>query len=210
MKKRLKYSSLLLFAFALLLMGCEKETEGISKVTKFAEFQMTGPEYLFIEKGTTFTEPGIKATEGGTEIPVTTTGSVDANTVGVYVLSYSATNSDGFSASTERTVIVYDGDLTATDFSGDYFGGYYGDANMTVTREKDGLYHCTDVFGYGPPYPIPGYIVDVGQGNLIVLGAPSPFGPVLETPGTYTSTKLEYTLGITGYGYIFACTWDLQ
>lgn len=210
MKKRLKYSSLLLMAFALFFASCEKETEGISKVTEFAEFDMTGEEYYFMEKGTPYSEPGIKALEGGQEIPVTTDGTVDENTPGVYTLTYTATNSDGFSKSITRIVVVYDGDISSTDFSGDYFGGYYGDADMTVTREKDGLYWATDVFGYGPPNPIPGYIVDIGSGNLIVLETSSPFGPVWETPGTYTSDKLAYTLGIQGYGYIFTLEWDLQ
>ncbi|MCF8331177.1 MAG: DUF5011 domain-containing protein [Bacteroidales bacterium] len=210
MKKQLKYSSLLLLAFVLLFASCEKETEGISKVTKFAEFEMTGPEYYFLELGTAYSEPGVKAFEGGDEITVTTTGTVDETQTGVYTINYSATNSDGFSKSITRTVVVYDGDLTATDLSGNYFGGYYGDANMSVSKVKDGLYECTDVFGYGPPYPIPGKIVDIGQGNLIVLSTSSPFGPVLETPGTYSATKLEYTLGIQGYGYIFTLEWVLQ
>ncbi|MCF8219146.1 MAG: DUF5011 domain-containing protein [Bacteroidales bacterium] len=210
MKKRLKYSSLLLMAFALILIGCEKETEGISKVTKFAEFEMTGPEYYFLEKGTPFSEPGIKATEGGEEIPVTTEGSVDETTKGIYILSYSAKNSDGFEKTVTRIVIVYEGDLTATDLTGNYAGGYYGDATMSVSKVKDGLYQSTDVFGYGPPYEISGKIADLGNGDLIVLPTSSAFGPVLKSEGIYTSTTLEYTLGIEGYGYIFDTVWTKQ
>ncbi len=207
MKKLLKYSSIL-FLVAIIFASCEKETEGISKVTEFPEFDMTDDEYYFIEVGTGFTEPGIKAFEGGTEVTVQTEGTVDDNTPGVYVLTYTATNSDGYSKSVTRTVIVYDGDITANDLSGDYFGGYYEDADMTVTKIKDGLYQATDVFGYGPPYPIPAKIVDIGSGNLVVLATSSPFGPGLQTPGTYTADKLIYTYGIEGYGYIFSLEWE--
>lgn len=210
MKRKLKYNSLLLLAIALIFAGCEKETEDISQVTEFAELEMQGREYFFLEKGTSYTEPGIKAYEAGQEIPVNTSGSVDETQTGVYYLTYSATNSDGFSKSVKRTVIVYDGDLTATDLSGTYDGGYYEKATMSVSKVKDGLYESTDVFGYGPPYPVPSKIVDLGQGNLVVLPTSSPFGPVLETPGTYTADKLSYTLGIEGYGYVFPLEWVLQ
>ena len=210
MKKQFKYSSLLVMAFALILIGCEKETEGISKVTKFAEFEMTGPEYYFLEKGTSYSEPGIKALESGDELPVDTAGSVDETTKGAYILTYTATNSDGFEKSVTRTVIVYDGNLTATDLTGSYTGGYYGDGSMTVTQIKDGLYESTDVFGYGPPYLTKGKIADLGNGDLVVLPTSSAFGAVLMSEGTYTADKLEYTLGIEGYGYIFDTVWNKQ
>jgi hypothetical protein len=70
--------------------------------------------------GGTFTDPGIIATEGGADIPYTTDGSVNTGEVGVYDLTYTAVNKDGFPASLTRTVIIYSTESSgaANDLSG--------------------------------------------------------------------------------------------
>ena len=194
-----------------IMAGCDEETtDNVSEVTHFPEFEMTASEYYFIDQGSSFEEPGIQAFAGEDEVEVETSGSVDESTPGVYTLTYTATNADGYSKSIERKVIVTAGDVSQSDLSGTYSGGYYGDATMTVTRIKDGLYESTDIFGYGDPYPITGIIVDLGNGELVVLSTSSAFGPTLKSTGTYTDTELSYVLGIEGYGYIFDTVWTRQ
>ena len=94
---------LIIAMFAFFLASCEKETEGISKETQFAEFTMAGDQYVSIVKGQSFTDPGVTAKEGSTDLTVTVTGSVDASTVGVYDLVYAAVNKDGYPGSVTRT-----------------------------------------------------------------------------------------------------------
>ena len=215
MKSLLKNMLLLSFIVALSVSCDEDETEGLSKVTEFPEFEMTDAKYYFHEKGETYEEPGITAYEGGEEVPVETSGSVNSDEAGVYTIEYTATNSDGYSKSVKRYVIVHHGGIADNDLTGTYAGGYYGDGTMEMTKIKNGLYQSTDVFGYGPPYPTPGKIVDLGEdadgvSHLVVLPTSSAFGAVFKTPGTYTDQKLAYTLGIAGYGYIFAMEWIKQ
>jgi len=71
---------------------------------------LTGDNPITIEVGGSFTDPGATATDNYDQnISVTTTGSVDINTVGTYTITYSAEDSSGNTAPTAtRTVNVVD------------------------------------------------------------------------------------------------------
>jgi hypothetical protein len=128
MKKIIQLSVLMLFMMA--ATSCEDEDftypagqVGISKITVYPTLTLNGDRYLVIvNKSVPYADPGAVAKEGDTEIPVTTTGSVDENTPGVYTLTYTAVNKDGFSASANRTVVIatVDNAAAANDFSGNY------------------------------------------------------------------------------------------
>ncbi len=91
----------------LILTSCEKDSEGVSQITTYCSFEMSGDQVTYHIVGTPFTDPGCKAYEGENEVDVTTKSNVDANKSGVYSIAYSAVNSDGYSASVVREVIVY-------------------------------------------------------------------------------------------------------
>ncbi|HSS20791.1 MAG TPA: immunoglobulin-like domain-containing protein [Pyrinomonadaceae bacterium] len=65
---------------------------------------LNGDDQMTIECGP-FTDPGATAEVCGTSIPVTTTGTVDSHTPGIYSITYSAT-ANGFTTSKTRTVTV--------------------------------------------------------------------------------------------------------
>jgi len=70
---------------------------------------LTGDNPITIEVGDTFTDPGASATDNyDTEISVSVTGTVDNNTVGVYTLTYTATDSSDNTTTATRTVNVVD------------------------------------------------------------------------------------------------------
>jgi hypothetical protein len=124
-----KFIPLFYSLLAVLFVACNKDeihnTEdqvGISRVTHFPVLTLNGDRYMTIEVGGTFTDPGIVATEGGADIPYTTDGSVNAGEVGVYDLTYTAVNKDGFPASLTRTVVIYstEASAAANDLSGTY------------------------------------------------------------------------------------------
>ncbi len=71
---------------------------------------LTGDNPITIEVGDSFTDPGATATDNyETTITVTTTGSVDVNTLGSYTITYSAEDSSSNTATTAtRTVNVVD------------------------------------------------------------------------------------------------------
>lgn len=106
----------------LLLLSCEKETEGVSFETHYAVFEKEGGTVLH-QLGEPFVDPGISATENGEPVEINTlvTGlysgysgsSVDVTTPDYYTMNYSATNSDGYIANESRDVYVFNnGDLT--------------------------------------------------------------------------------------------------
>ena len=145
MKKRFVF---LLSVFVLIISSCKKddiintpEMVGISKVTYYAVLTLTGDVIMAVPNGTPYAEPGVKAEAAGTDVPVTTSGTVDANTDGVYTLTYSAVNSDGYSASTTRTVVIYTtaADAAANDLSGNYARTNNGSV-ATWTKIAPGVY----------------------------------------------------------------------
>jgi hypothetical protein len=110
--------------------SCQKEPSfnypdgktGISKITVYPILTLKGEKVMVLAKGTAFADPGVTALEGTNPLTPVVTGAVDVNTAGVYTVTYTATNKDGFPATASRTVAVYDtqADAIANDFSGSY------------------------------------------------------------------------------------------
>ena len=151
----MKKTSFLFLAFLSLLFSCNKDTfhntadrVGISKVTYFPVLTVAGDNIMAVENGTAFTDPGVTAKAGSADVPVTTSGSVDTNTDGVYSLTYSAVNADGFAATTTRTVAVYTTapDAAAQDLSGTYLRPATG-VNVYWTKIAPGVYVITNPGG---------------------------------------------------------------
>lgn len=145
MKKRYLF---LLISFLSIIASCSKDKiinthdrVGISKVTYYPILTLTGNAIIAIPNGTTYTDPGVKAQAAGVDVPVTTSGTVDVNTDGVYTLTYSAVNSDGYSASATRKVVVYTtaADAAANDLSGNYARTLNGSI-ATWTKIAPGVY----------------------------------------------------------------------
>lgn len=56
--------SLLLFCGLVGLWGCEKTTEGLTKVTYYVNFEMNGDDPMLVSVGSSFADPGVVAKEG--------------------------------------------------------------------------------------------------------------------------------------------------
>lgn len=121
---------LMLFLCGIVLMSCEKDLDSadVSSITKYPVFEMQGDAQVYVERGTSYEDPGVTATEGGAQLDVTTTvvgtytgnTTFDSNVSDIYTFTYSAVNQDGFTGSTTRTVYVVEtGDLV-TSISGLY------------------------------------------------------------------------------------------
>lgn len=131
------------------LYGCAKEEDiistdtqiGHSRLTFFPILTLKGSKYIALPMGGTYAEPGSEAKEGSTPITPTISGTVKTTTPGVYTLTYTATNKDGFSVSSTRTVAVYSTDATAAanDLSGSYLRAATG-VNAIWTKLAPGVY----------------------------------------------------------------------
>jgi hypothetical protein len=165
----------LLLSGALLLGSCKKDpvnTEdqvGQSRVTRFPTFILNGDAYQSIVVGSTFTDAGATAKEGETPLTVTASGTVDASTVGVYTITYSATNKDGFPGTVTRTVAV----LPAAETPGVNIEGKYqnvGSFNYTATMVKlaPGFYVSDNVWGGSSAAVISSYLFSTDGTNILI------------------------------------------
>ena len=100
---------------------------------------INGSNPATVELGTTYTDAGATANDefhGAT--PVTSSGTVDTNTVGSYTITYTATDKDGNTATATRTVNVVDTTAPVVTVTGDNpatteLGDTYTDAGATAT-----------------------------------------------------------------------------
>jgi len=160
------------------LASCEKKvtTEDPSTITYYVSFELNGDGTMLVPINTSFTDPGVIATENGVDVNnkvVATITDPDGNVVNsiptnapnLYTITYSAVNADGFPASTSRTVVVYDPAVTAsiagtyvtdldqTIYNGYSFStwiaakGYANYASVTFTEIAPGFFSCNDLLG---------------------------------------------------------------
>jgi hypothetical protein len=202
MKYKLLLSLLAISAF----LSCNKHDVrddgvyvGISKITHYVVLTLKGESLMTIIQGEGFTDPGITATESGSDVQYTTTGSVDANTAGFYTLTYSAVNRDGYSSSTSRTVVVLPAHETpGTDISGNY--DYVGTSTFTaeITKLTEGVY-ATDNCWSGD-FIIPCQFICVDGTNIIVPEQSSPYGRLKGTGTIDASGKLVFVISLLDQG----------
>ena len=179
-----------LFLIAVSFVSCEKNVDSgnPSRITYYPTFEVTGSTLLLLPAGTPYTDPGVTATENGQNLPVTTSvvgtiqsysgTTVDTDLENEYLVNYTATNSDGFSGSTSRTVwVAVTGDLV-TSIEGLY--------TSTVVRNGASSAQYTDM-----PYILiyktgaNTYSISDGIGGYYDLGRG--YGP------TYRATPAEVT-----------------
>jgi len=182
-----RYKLGLLAFIALFLFSCEKETEGLSKVTYFCNLSLVGAPVIFVSSGGAFNDPGWVADENGEDISnkVEITGSVNTSTPGEYRLVYSVSNADGFTKTAVRRVFVYDATPSAMK-SGIYnvspasnrngttmYGGAF---TILINQVAPGRFYVSDLFGgyydqraaYGSAFAMVGQIALSGA-NVITL-----------------------------------------
>lgn len=178
MKKYISLISACMLAVAT-FAACDKSSEGTTMTTYYPVIELNGETINRVALGTQFTEPGYKATEGSDDITgkVTTsvtnvaTGqvlpSVPTDAVGMYRITYSAVNVDGFASSTSRDVIVYNPHVTvmmAGSYDADMEASVYASngktfaemaanygfvtqvTGITFTEIAPGFYYCNDLF----------------------------------------------------------------
>jgi hypothetical protein len=198
------YKNLVVLLFIVLsVVSCEKniDSDGLSKITYYPDFEMSGDELILLPSGASYTEPGIIARENGQEIEVTTTvqgtiqsfsgSTIDTELDNEYLITYSATNSDGFSGIASRSVwVATTGDLvtsieglyTSTVVRNNVVSNQYKDMGyILIYKTGVNTYEISDGIGgyydlgrgYGPTYrAIPAEVtaVDIPSNNFTYGG----------------------------------------
>lgn len=185
-------SNIFIIAALFFMASCEKETEGISSITYFADFTVEGDAVVLHELGTPYVDPAVTATEAGSqlEVKVSVTSemngysgdAVQSDVADTYTITYSATNSDGYDGSTTRTVYVVP---PAGDFVTSIAGLYTADVQRApdfipsatyddltyifIVPTGDNTYSISDALG-GYYYIGRGYGYDyAAQGAIITV-----------------------------------------
>lgn len=149
MKEKLSY--LLVFVLTVALFGCDKSTEGLTRITYYPTLEVLGESTVILNVGETYTDEGCYAELNGEDVSseVISTSNVDNTTPGAYSISYVIYNADGFSTTASRTVYVVDSENIATLYLGESMAGtiHYYDALIYITDNGDGTYHLDDLMG---------------------------------------------------------------
>lgn len=175
---------LALFSFS----SCEKDLDSanVSKITYFPVLTMKGDQFVTITKGATFTDLGVTSKLGDQSGEVKVSGSVDPNTIGVYTLTYTSTNPDGFSSTTQRYVGVVDPAVSANDFSGSYARNTNGVISVW-TKVSTGLYKVTNVGG-SPSLSVTVYVYNLTGNEIKVPLQETSNGPLECNPAHFDSS----------------------
>ena len=120
------------------LASCDKDTEGLSRITTYAVLEMNGESFMKVNVGGSFNDPGCVATMGGEDVTdqIQVNSNVDTSKPGFYNVNYVVYNDDGFPASASRTVMVVD----PNNFAGVYLGEsefgsrHYYNAPINITK----------------------------------------------------------------------------
>lgn len=217
----------------LTLSSCDKDTEGVTGITYYPVIELDGPVYDTAVAGTPFQDPGYSASLNGEDYTSNVNVTTDLNfgnpEPGYYSIVYSATNSDGFSASATRYVIVSEANDKASGYYTvdkesyrDYNGAtYYGGYQVVIYDNGDGTYHISDLLagwyeyraGYGSNYALEGDISIDAEGNITLLGSYLyGWGDSAEslTDGRFDAETgtIKYIVEYTTYPFFFNVTLD--
>jgi hypothetical protein len=190
---------ILLYMFALGMVmtsftSCNDDNDELtdSRITYYAVMSLQGDAFTVSPIGNKYTDAGCKATLNGEDYTskIVTTGlsDININKAGLYTVTYTATNSDGYASSTSRTVAVCDPTIT-TNMAGTYTtqaGTYrlragkevpYAGYTVKVTKAAPGIFAISDIMGgyydqragYGSTYAMVGYFQLLSDNSLVCL-----------------------------------------
>ena len=137
----MKKITYLIIILAVVTGACNLDlaTEGISTITYYPEFTLTGDQFYILDEDEVWTDPGVEVTEGESEIPYTATytgrytgfsGTTIGDDPDEYNLVYSAVNKDGFSGTESRRLAR----VNTGDFVSSVSGAYNG-KSVRITGE---------------------------------------------------------------------------
>lgn len=231
MKNRLLYWAMLAFA-ALWMSSCDDDsTAGMTRITYYPELTLEGATKLYLDKGTSYVEPGYSAELNGENVTdqVNVVSNVNTANSGVYSISYTIVNADGFSKSASRTVIVTDPNDAAE-------GVYYTDPNsyrlyegtqtayggsyeILVLNKGDGTYHIDDLLGgwyaqragYGSDYAMSSDVTINADGTIelessLVLGWGDCANELTEGYFDAATGTMSWNVSYTDYPFNFYVT----
>ncbi len=227
MKNKLMKYSLVLVSAVLLLASCDKDSEGLSKVTYYCDLTLKGSATELVSIGGTYSDPGWEALENGEDISgnVEVSGTVKMNEAGLYKLTYKINNSDGYPTTATRQVVVCD--VTSSPIASGVYtvsttsrrtpgsSAEYANGNsLLIYQVSPGKFYISDFIGgyydkgrgYGSDYACPGHFTLESDNSItLVDGAMTDGfgGDVDSLVGSYDAATNTLTFDSEWSGYIF-------
>lgn len=191
MKKIFLYG-LMFCATAFGFTSCNDDNDQLTdtRVTNYILLTVNGDEVVYVDANSTYTDEGCTAEAGGQDVTskVQTTNPVDTKNIGPYIVTYRATNEDGFSSEAYRYVYV-GSPLVGTVADGSYRQTYNGDGSpkaqvawsgydIEMLTDGNGLYWVEDLMGgyyeqragYGSRYAMNGYLQVNADNTVDMVG----------------------------------------
>ena len=175
--------NLSVLAMALVLFACDPEGDSfdVSTVTYFPSFELPDGASVVIETGEAFI-PNAIVKEGETQLTPTISNGVDNQNPGIYEVTYSAQNSDGYSGSVSQRVIVYNPAVIPTDVTGNIadVGRPERKGVISLVPGTTNIFFCTDM-GFAGVFPL---YFEMNGDVMNVIPQPLAFGQT-SVDGTY-------------------------
>lgn len=192
--KNLIYSTLIILS-GFFFTACERSAEpDLSQITYYVTIELEGNADMGWQVGTPFVDPGYSAELDGEDFTnqVVVNSTVDSDTPGYYTVSYTGTNTDGYSTTSIRNVFVYDlEEASDVDISGNYSSVVTrttpstgavvsrGPYKYPITKIDKGLFYCPDLIGgyywlgagYGTGYAYSAYFTLNPDNSLEIVAA---------------------------------------
>ncbi len=197
----MKKLHILIFAAGLIsIVSCEPEleSEGLAKgIIRYPSIEVLGDVPLVVAAGSDFQDPGAKAFLGADDISgeLDVTSTVDPETPGVYLITYSVSTINELNQPSEvnvsRFVSITDGNVCDNDISAEYKRNTSGIAT-NVTEVACGVF-ASDNFFATATFTFTGLMFHIGNNELIIPEQDSPYGRY-EGSGEITEEGYSYVV----------------
>lgn len=208
------------------LWSCSKDDETDPEIMYYPSIALEGSEYMYLDEGATYVEPGFTALKDGVEAnsEVVVTNHIDNSKPGLYEVDYAIYNEYGYSANATRYVMVIaPGDLASgiyevqPDSYRDYNGEvYYGGYQIQVIGNGDGTYYIDDLLGgwyyyragYGFNYALQGEVTIAADGTMTLddshlVGWDDAANGLTDGKFDAATKKLSWVVSYTDYPFLF-------
>jgi Domain of unknown function (DUF5011) len=188
----------LLMATALVMTGCKKETTAdVSKTVKvsYPEITLNGSPLVILAPGATYTDAGAKLKDDVTgAITDIKPSSNPVNTAqpGLYVVTFSALNANGFEATATRLVAVAPGTGTINR-AGTYKRTATG-LNCVITKVAEGVYKLQNPAGFSGSAGSIVYMVETAPNVYTCPAQPTDLGSMSVINIAFNATGVTWNV----------------
>lgn len=204
--KQIKGLLWIFFLPAVLMTACRKETTDNVSITakvSYPEIILNGPGIQTVALGAGYVDAGAKLKDditGNITDIQPTSSNVNTAVPGLYVVTFTASNANGFETSVSRLVAVAANVPGSVDRSGTYLRTATG-VNCYITKLADGIYKLENPAGFAGSPDMVVYMVETAAN---VYSCPSQpvenYGNVAVVNISFTATGVTWVVQAVGFG----------